>query len=195
MKPACYVLLISYCLVILNSCKTEIDNPLPVADFSYTQPNLSAPSTVTFINKSINAEKYSWDFGDHTISAEGNPKHTYIAGGTYTVTLIAMGQAGTASSIRIITVLEKDSGQYFIQVKKIIQDNCMACHSSAGIFSGRPTAFDTDIEIVTAHSSIKAAIADPATPTNKRMPEGNILSPSDIDIIIKWFDKGGKSTD
>jgi len=85
--------------------------------------------------------------------------------------------------------------KYFPQVKKIIEDNCLTCHSSAGTWEGRPVAFDSDSAISEQYAFIKAAVADPVTVTNKRMPQGGTLSASEIDIIVKWFNKGGKTTD
>jgi uncharacterized membrane protein len=84
---------------------------------------------------------------------------------------------------------------YFPKVKAIIQVNCMSCHSSSGSWEGRPVAFDTDEQITAGYTSIKAAVADPETITNKRMPKGSTLSQSDINTIVKWYEKGGKSTD
>lgn len=84
---------------------------------------------------------------------------------------------------------------YFPKVKAIIQANCISCHSSNGDWQGRPVALDTDIQIANQYSSIKASVADPATLLNKRMPQGGTLSASDIDIIVKWYNKGGKISD
>jgi len=39
------------------------------------------------------------------------------------------------------------------------------------------------------------AVADPVSFLNKRMPKGSELSSIDIEIIVKWHNKGGKSTD
>ena len=84
---------------------------------------------------------------------------------------------------------------YFPQVKAIIQANCMTCHNSAGTWLGRPTRFDTDSLIAAQHSAIKAAVADPVTPTNHRMPQVGQLDTASINIIIQWNAKGGGLTD
>lgn len=58
-----------------------------VASFTTATNGLEA----TFTNTSLNAETYSWDFGDGNSSTEENPVHTYAAEGTYTVELTASG--------------------------------------------------------------------------------------------------------
>lgn len=88
-----------------------------------------------------------------------------------------------------------DNEKYFPTVKTIISNNCMTCHNSNGTWAGRPTKFDTDEDILALAGAIKRAVADPVTITNKRMPQGGSLSASDINVIVKWFNKGGKLTD
>ncbi|MEP6647138.1 MAG: hypothetical protein ABJC12_08605 [Saprospiraceae bacterium] len=85
--------------------------------------------------------------------------------------------------------------KYFPEVKSIIKESCMSCHYSSGTWVGRPVAFDNDSEIAASYMIIKAAVADPVSPANRRMPDGSMLSQADIDIIIRWFEKGGKITD
>ncbi len=87
--------------------------------------------------------------------------------------------------------------QYFPQVRSIVQNNCtQSCHApSKGFFTGLPVILEADTNIVHLAASIKAAVADPIGPTNKRMPEGGSLSTADIDLIKNWFAKGGKLTD
>jgi uncharacterized membrane protein len=85
--------------------------------------------------------------------------------------------------------------KYFPLVKTIIQNNCLSCHSSTGTWAGRPVAFDSDSAIAEQSAFIKAAVADPVTFINKRMPQGGELPAGDIDIIVKWFNKGGGTTD
>ncbi len=87
------------------------------------------------------------------------------------------------------------SANYFPKVRAIISNNCLTCHSSSGSWAGRPTKFDSDSDITSNYIAIKRAVADPVTITNKRMPQGGTLSASDIEIIVQWFNKGGKVTD
>ncbi len=85
---------------------------------------------------------------------------------------------------------------YFPQVKSIISTNCISCHSStSGIWTGRPMKLDLDTDITSNYALIKASIIDPVSLTNRRMPQTGTLSASNIDIIVKWYNKGGKSTD
>ena len=91
--------------------------------------------------------------------------------------------------------IQPGSDIYFPKVKTIISNNCLTCHNSSGTWAGRPTKFDTDSDISSLYIAIKKAVADPVSPTNKRMPQGGSLSANDIDIIVKWFNKGGKVTD
>lgn len=83
---------------------------------------------------------------------------------------------------------------YFPQVKSIIQGNCISCHSSSGTWSGRPVAFDSDSAIAAQSSLIKAAVNDPVTTTNQRMPLGGSLTTTQINTIVSWYNKGGKTT-
>ena len=82
---------------------------------------------------------------------------------------------------------------FFPKVKTIINNNCMTCHSPGG--QGMPVVFLTDEDITSRAAAIKASTVDPASPLNKRMPQGGELSDSDKDVILKWFEKGGRATD
>lgn len=78
----------------------------PQAAFSYTKAGL----VVTFINESTNApETFLWEFGDcgtnpNCTSSDKNPKHTYLAPGTYLVRLTATNAGGTSRSSQYISV-------------------------------------------------------------------------------------------
>lgn len=76
-----------------NGCKDTLTRPnyvtvqLPHADFTPTF-QCSARLSYTFLDSSVGANTYSWDFGDgNTSSTAGNVTHTYAAPGTYNVEL------------------------------------------------------------------------------------------------------------
>ncbi|WP_318238897.1 PKD domain-containing protein [Methanolacinia petrolearia] len=76
---------------------TVTDLVAPVADFSAETISGNVPLTVQFNDLSENLPtSWSWDFGDGdtTNSTQHNPIHTYIASGTYSVTLTATNIAG-----------------------------------------------------------------------------------------------------
>ncbi|QKG79458.1 PKD domain-containing protein [Tenuifilum thalassicum] len=70
---------------VTDTAVQEVAVGYPLASFTY----VANKTTVTFTNTSINANSYSWDFGDGTTSTEENPTHTFPDGGTYTVALTA----------------------------------------------------------------------------------------------------------
>ncbi len=74
-------------------------NNAVVASFQSNQNFLcTVPASVNFVNNSLNATSYHWDFGDGTTSTLANPSHTFTAAGTYTVELIATGSASCGNS-------------------------------------------------------------------------------------------------
>ncbi len=76
---------------------TQIDIPI-TANFTSDDPLMGlGPLTVNFIDTSIGADYWHWDFGDGTSSYEKNPSHTYIMGetdGNFNVTLTVANAAG-----------------------------------------------------------------------------------------------------
>lgn len=85
-------------LIFLSSCKD--DEPLPISSAGFetasVAPEIHVP--VQFINNSLNADSYVWDYGDDSQLDSGqtvvNGKHTYTEAGTYTVKLRAYTQDG-----------------------------------------------------------------------------------------------------
>lgn len=75
-----------------------IVDPLPVANFTVTQPNPCNYFTFQFNNNSTNANSYVWNFGDGTTSTLTNPQHTYAAAGSYHVTLTAYSPNGCTAT-------------------------------------------------------------------------------------------------
>lgn len=97
------------CLTVTNTCGTGTNcNPVtvcstPTASFT----SAGTPPDFTFTNTSAtfgSNVSYAWDFGDGNISTLINPSHTYLANGTYTVTLLIIDSCGTNTSTQTIVV-------------------------------------------------------------------------------------------
>lgn len=77
-----------------SASASEIDyinvSDIPTANFVAVNNML----TVSFTNNSVDADTYSWDFGDGNSSNEVSPTHTYDSEGEYTVTLTATNACG-----------------------------------------------------------------------------------------------------
>ena len=79
---------------------------LPISDFSY----VINEGEVSFTNLSSDAYSYLWEFGDGSSSTSTNPVYTYLAGGTFTVSLTSTNDCGdTVSSQDIIIILEPEA--------------------------------------------------------------------------------------
>lgn len=65
----------------------------PLADFTFIPVKPEANVPTTFSNRSIDATRYSWDFGDDTKSTEVNPVHQYNRTGDYKVCLSAFNDS------------------------------------------------------------------------------------------------------
>ena len=82
-------------------CEEDDDASLPQITASFVQTLNEDTGVVSFINLSENADSYSWDFGDGTISTEINPTKVYPTG-NYTVVLTAKNTAGASSILKMI---------------------------------------------------------------------------------------------
>lgn len=72
-----------------------------------------------FINKTLNGEFYTWDFGDGFKSTEVNPRHQYAAPGTYQVTL-----EGVKSDCREVKTIPFTTLDFFVpNLVTLNQDN------------------------------------------------------------------------
>jgi hypothetical protein len=91
-------------ITCIPSCTKTENQKLPVADFSFSPSSGYKPFTAMFINKSENAESFSWDFGNGDYSSEINPSTTYLNDGVYSVTLTAKNSSGTNKITKSITV-------------------------------------------------------------------------------------------
>jgi PKD repeat protein len=69
--------------------------PAPVANFTADITSGLAPLLVNFTNLSTNATDFAWDFGDGNTSTNTHPSNTYSNAGVFSVSLTAIGLAGT----------------------------------------------------------------------------------------------------
>jgi PKD repeat protein len=86
---------------VMQGCKKAAPDPMPVADFTYSQ---SADGAIQFTNKSTSGRSYSWDFGNGTTSTDQNPKVVYTNNGDYVVKLSVKNSTGDNSVTKTITV-------------------------------------------------------------------------------------------
>jgi gliding motility-associated-like protein len=73
-----------------------------IPDFIFSPDTMPIPGifpTVSFINESINATEFLWNFGSGEISTEYEPDYVFPGSGTYDVELIAMNSFGCKDSI------------------------------------------------------------------------------------------------
>ncbi len=90
-------------------------NPMPIyADFDFETlgDKLYAPCEFTFYNKSQYATNFFWNFGDGLGSTDIDPTHIYQDSGRYQITLNAICNGDTASSVMQVDVLPPPSKIY-----------------------------------------------------------------------------------
>jgi len=96
-------------IALNNGCADTITYPKkvhihpPVAAFSYVK-NCVSPQKVQFIDHSIGADYWNWDFGDGTTSKEKSPSHDYSSPGVYSTSLTVTNQITGCSETRTDTV-------------------------------------------------------------------------------------------
>ena len=79
----------------------------PQASFSHSIATVTQDTAqVNFINNSIYAMKYLWDFGDGKTDTVRTPVHYYTQSGTYEVSLTAIGVAGEITQDVDTTTIE-----------------------------------------------------------------------------------------
>ena len=86
-----------------DNCRKEITvvvhHPAPVADFQVADGPHDNGKAVEFVNKSRNANRLEWDFGDGTpVEKTENPTHVFKEAGSYRVVLKAFSPDGTIAT-------------------------------------------------------------------------------------------------
>ena len=76
------------------------------ADFHWLENYPHPGETIHFIDDSVGATSYTWQFGDGSTSHQKNPTHTYSTEGVYDVTLTIYGAGQTDSCTKQLEVWE-----------------------------------------------------------------------------------------
>jgi gliding motility-associated-like protein len=83
--------------------------PKPVADFLPSPPSVSIfTPDINFVDQSIGAMFWEWDFGDFDGSIVQNPAHTYADTGIYTVSQIVINQYGCRDTAYVPVRIESE---------------------------------------------------------------------------------------
>ena len=112
-----------------NGCYDTISQPLiipalPVAGFSYNSNNgLNIGAVFNFINTSVNASSFYWDFGNGNTSTAIDTSNTYFSNGEYTVSLIAIGELGCADSISQLITINTVTTEISTLIPNVISPN------------------------------------------------------------------------
>ena len=90
----------SYSCNSVRSDVTATINYSPLAGFEIENND----PTISFINISVDAETYFWDFGDGETSNEENPVHTYLEDDDYNVSLIVSNQNCSDTTVQLVVI-------------------------------------------------------------------------------------------
>ena len=101
-------------LAIATGCKKDSYNfkdlaPTVKSFYTITSTGFEMGDEIQFKNESLNAETYTWDFGDGTTSTEANPKKVYPDAGVYSVVLKAVGAGGTGTFSKDVTIIDPNA--------------------------------------------------------------------------------------
>ncbi len=122
------------------------------AGFTPSSTQVLRGEQIYFVNSSLNADTYAWDFGDGTGTAtQANPYYAYALSGTFTVTLTASNAYSSDTAQAVITVSEKQF--WYTTYLPVINKTGQAANAEAqnddarlperpGIFKGKHIRLD-----------------------------------------------------
>ena len=121
----------------------------PRAYFNLRPERVFLSEPVYFVNLSVGADTYHWDFGDSTTSAEINPEHVYAQTGTYDVTLIARSQQGCVDTLLVEAAVTVEEGGEVMIPNAFTPNLSGQVNSEAGGANGNNDVFLPVLEGVT----------------------------------------------
>jgi len=158
------------------------------ADFVIDGNNQLPPAKVTFINKSINADVYYWDFGDPASKRKNelndkNAKHKYKNAGTYTVRLVVKNNFSRLSdTITKEVVLE----QIVVPDAKFVFNKSAEVAPSTVVFKNMSTS----------GNRYKWDFGDPASGSKNTSDENNpahtYTKSGSYEVVLLTYGKGEK---
>lgn len=93
---------------LLVKIQLHLPEAAPTASFSYVNVPCD-PGEVEFMNTSLNADQYVWDFGDGSaVNTQTSPVYTYASVGSYDVTLISTNSTTDESDTITTTITVLD---------------------------------------------------------------------------------------
>lgn len=85
-----FSLALAGCSKDTNGSEFSDDDPMQIrAAFDASDTEVYKGDPVSFSNKTLDADRYEWDFGDGTTSTDASPSHYFTACGGYSVKLTA----------------------------------------------------------------------------------------------------------
>ncbi|MES2287101.1 MAG: PKD domain-containing protein [Bacteroidota bacterium] len=137
--------IIAFTLLGLNSNAQCGGNPIPVANFNFTDSCLNNP--MDFIDSSTvssgSIASWSWDFGDGNLNTFQNPSNAYIYPGTYSVILIVTTNNGCKDTVvKTVVVNPLPTAQF--SASNVCDGNVVSFNDLSTISSGNIQSFQWD---------------------------------------------------
>ena len=166
-------------------------NPSPKAVFSVSQHlfYLENPS-VSFLNESQAADRYVWNFGDGTTTADKNPVHSYTMAGNRTVTLEAANGFGCSDTT---------STQIAIAMTKIYAPNAFSPNATNlpdrefKLYANGVIAKGYHLKIISRWNDVVFECKNLISGWDGRLPDGSMAQPGTYIWILEFNDFMGKS--
>ncbi|MCX6209261.1 MAG: PKD domain-containing protein, partial [Bacteroidetes bacterium] len=101
------------CIDTASQTISLFDKPTSSFNIASSATQCVGSNNFSFINNSINASSYLWNFGDGATSTLNSPTRIYTGSGTFTVTLTVSNTNGcTATSSATVTLLAKPTSSF-----------------------------------------------------------------------------------
>ena len=162
-----------------SSSKVEVKaKPEAISSFYTADSSYEYGKAIEFINSSVNAVRYEWDFGNGKTSANENPSIVYDKAGSYKVTLAAYNEDNVVSNY---------SANIFVGKRYIVGFNINAI----SFLDGNGHAWDTSGE-----GPDLVFLLNSAENSNYKYTEvANNVKQSDLSFGLPMLDKNVELTD